>query len=89
LNVSHTVFAPEDNVDIMLLNVIDLSQSDIFERKYINIQALYVVCHILVLGVFYKAKCWNMKYIPPFDMCVCCGKSQCIALFPFTFMLAV
>jgi hypothetical protein len=53
---ANTFFAPEYIVDIMLLNVVDLSQSGLLERGYISIQALYVICCILVLGVQCKAK---------------------------------
>jgi hypothetical protein len=49
---SHSFYT---KVDILLLNVIDLSQIS-FERHRINIQALYVIYHILVLVVQYEAK---------------------------------
>lgn len=72
LYVSHTFFALEDNVDILLLNVVDLSQSDLLERRYINIQTLYVICHRLLLGVQCETKWWNI-YSTIWYMCVFCG----------------
>jgi hypothetical protein len=56
LYVSHTFFAPENKVDILLLNVVDVCQSGLLERGCISIHALYVICHRLVLGVQWKAK---------------------------------